>query len=184
MCVVPLFARLVMEHHVPLFSVILATTFNLVGAILGTVLSPHHVAGPIIQAATTEIGMQSAQVGNRTGTYAVEPKKKNRVNTAYMLGAFGGQLMGTGLGNAVYAKSGWIGSGSANVGFLAGAILVALVRGPHEKGWIGWGGGWEVRNRKLKDNESGRETDGGVSPENVNEIEEARKEERVGKQDQ
>lgn len=155
MCFVPLFARLFMERHVPLLSVIVATLINLVGAIIGTVLGRHSVVGPVVQAATTEIGMQTAQVGNRTGIYSVDvlKGKQNRVNTAYMLGVFGGQLLGTGAGNAVYARAGWVGSGWVNVGLLGGSLGVCLLRGPHEGGWVGWGGGWEVRVRKVRERE-------------------------------
>lgn len=162
MCFVPLISRLYTEHHHPLATVLSATTFNLVGCILGTFLGPHHVAGPIIQAATTEVGMQLAQVGNRMSMYyGVDPSKRNCVNTAYMLGVFAGQLTGTGAGNAVYSRGGWIASGSLNIGFLGAAILVAVARGPNERGWIGWGGGW--RTKREEKVEEGNEMDGSQS---------------------
>jgi len=147
----PIFARTVMDKHQPLFSVIIGTCINLAGTIIGTFVGRHNVAGPIIQAAFGDIGLQTSQIGNRTGIYAVEPLKRNRVNTAYMLGVFFGQLMGTGIGNAVYARGGWIYSGAVNIAFVGAGLLLCFVRGPHEKGMVGWGGGWNMRVRHQKD---------------------------------
>jgi len=141
----PVFARTVMDKHVPLFGVIIGTVINLLGCIIGTFLGKHSVAGPILQAAFGDIGLQTSQIGNRTGIYAVEPLKRNRVNTAYMLGVFFGQLMGTGAGNAVYARGGWVCSGGVNIGFVGVALGMCFVRGPREEGWFGWGGGWDMR---------------------------------------
>lgn len=149
----PVFARTVMDKHRPLFGVIIGTIINLIGAIIGTFLGPHYVAGPIIQAAFGDIGLQTSQIGNRTGIYAVEPLKRNRVNTAYMLGVFFGQLMGTGVGNAVYAKGGWIHSGAVNVVFTGISLMICFVRGPHEQGWLGWHGGWNMRISREKQKE-------------------------------
>lgn len=66
-----------------------------------------------------------------------------------VVSVFCGQLMGTAVGNKLYARGGWIASGSASVGFTGAALLVCLARGPWEKGWIGWGGGWGIRRRDL-----------------------------------
>lgn len=146
----PVFARTVMDKHQPMFGVIIGASINLVGCIVGTFVSRHNVAGPIIQAALGDIGLQTSQIGNRTGIYAVEPLKRNRVNTAYMLGVFFGQLMGTGVGNAVYARGGWLHSDAVNIAFVAVSLMICFVKGPHEKGWFGWGGGWNMRVRHEK----------------------------------
>lgn len=62
-----------------------------------------------------------------------------------MVSVFSGQLIGTAVGNALYARSGWYASGSASVAFVAFALFVALIRGPHETGWVGWHGGMNWR---------------------------------------
>ena len=147
----PVFARTFMEHHPPLFSVIIGEIICLTGLIIGTYTGKHTVAGPIIQAALLDMGLQTSQIANRTAIYKTEPKKRNRVNTAYMVSVFCGQLMGTAVGNRLYAEGGWIVSGSASVGFVGLALLLCFVRGPREKGWIGWTGGWSWR----KDEEEG-----------------------------
>ncbi|RVX73282.1 hypothetical protein B0A52_02924 [Exophiala mesophila] len=141
----PVFARTVMEKRQPLFSVIIGETICLVGVIVGTYSGKHTVIGPILQAICTDIGLQTSQIANRTSIYEVAPKAKNRVNTAYMVSVFSGQLVGTAVGNALYARSGWYASGSASVAFVAFALFVALIRGPHEKGWVGWHGGMKWR---------------------------------------
>lgn len=141
----PIFARLVMEKHEPLFSVIIGEIICLCGVVVGTYTGTFTVAGPVIQAACIDIGLQTSQIANRTAIYRVAPKARNRVNTAYMVSVFCGQLMGTAVGNALYARGGWIRSGSASVGFVGAALLACLARGPHEKGWVGWRGGCNMK---------------------------------------
>jgi hypothetical protein len=145
----PIFARTVMEKHEPLFSILIGEAICLAGAIIGTYTGLHTVAGPIIQAATIDIGLQTSQIANRTAIFGVEPKARNRVNTAYMVSVFCGQLTGTAAGNHLYAQGGWIKSGSASVGFICSALVICLLRGPHEQGWIGWGGGYKMRKASV-----------------------------------
>ncbi|KIW65881.1 hypothetical protein PV04_08097 [Phialophora macrospora] len=141
----PIFARTVMEKHQPLFSVIIGELICLAGVIVGTYTGKHTVAGPVIEAVCIDIGIQTSQIANRTAIYAVAPKARNRVNTAYMVSVFCGQLIGTAVGNSIYADGGWIASGSASVGFVSGALLICFLKGPHERGWIGWHGGYDMR---------------------------------------
>jgi hypothetical protein len=145
----PLYARLVMDRMVPLFSILVGASICLTGVLIGTYTGKFTVAGPIIQAACTDVGIQTSQIANRTAIYGTAPKARNRVNTAYMVAVFVGQLIGTAVGNRLYAEGGWIASGSASVGFISLAICFALARGPHEKGWVGWGGGYEMRKRTV-----------------------------------
>lgn len=105
------------------------------------------VAGPIIQALGQDVGIQTSQIANRTAIYSTAPKARNRVNTSYMVLVFLGQTSGTLIGNRLYARGGWIASGSASVGFISMALLFSIIRGPHEEGWIGWGGGWNIKRR-------------------------------------
>lgn len=76
-----------------------------------------------------------------------------------MICTFTGQLTGTAVGNHVYAMGGWVRSGSVSVGFLGAALGICFLRGPREKGWIGWGGGWKLRkegaNNRVEDMEVG-----------------------------
>ncbi|XMA11215.1 hypothetical protein WAI453_004006 [Rhynchosporium graminicola] len=148
-CIGPFYSRIVIDRFVPVFSVFLGLTYCLIGTIIGTYTGKHTVAGPIIQAFAIDIGIQSSQIANRSGIFAIEPKARNRVNTAYMLSVFCGQLMGTAVGNRLYAKAGWVLSGSASVGFLCGALLICFVRSPWNPGWVGWKGGWSIRRRDL-----------------------------------
>lgn len=145
----PLYARLVTDKFVPLFSVIVGETMCLVGITIGTYTGTFSVAGPVIQAFFNDLGMQTAQIANRSAIYAIEPKARNRTNTAFMVATFCGQLMGTAVGNRVYAAGGWIRSGSASVGFIGAALLVCFLRGPWETGWIGWGGGWNLKKKVV-----------------------------------
>lgn len=150
MCFGPFYSKAIIDRFVPLFSVILGLTYCLIGVIIGTYSGEHTVAGPIIQAFAIDLGLQTSQIANRSAIYAIEPKARNRVNTAYMVSVFCGQLMGTAVGNKLYAKGGWIASGSSSVGFVGLALLCCFARGPWESSWIGWSGGWGIRRRDLR----------------------------------
>jgi predicted MFS family arabinose efflux permease len=159
----PPYARTIIDNHVPLFSVILGETYCLIGVIIGTFTGTFTVAGPVIQAFAIDLGLQTSQIANRTAIYAIEPKARNRVNTAYMVAVFCGQLMGTAAGNHLYARGGWKRSDGASIGFLCGALCVCFARGPWEKGWVGWRGGWGIKRRdwgQAEDSDlDGRESD-------------------------
>ncbi len=49
----------------------------------------------------------------------------------------------------MYARGGWVRSGSASVGFIGAALALCLARGPWQKGWLGWSEGWGLRRRDL-----------------------------------
>ena len=149
MCFGPFYSKVIIDRFVPLFSVILGLTYCITGVIIGTYSGKHTVAGPIIQAFAIDLGLQTSQIANRSAIYAIEPKARNRVNTAYMVSVFCGQLMGTAVGNRLYARGGWVASGSTSVAFIGVALLCCFARGPWEPGWLGWGGGWSIRRRDL-----------------------------------
>ncbi len=145
----PLYARHIIDRFVPWFSVILGMTWGLIGICVGAYTGTFTVAGPIIQAFFLDLGMQTAQIANRSSIYAVEPKGRNRVNTCFMVFTFFGQLMGTSVGAQLYARGGWIGSQSFSVGCIGIAFLITFARGPFEKGWIGWTGGLHIRKKHI-----------------------------------
>lgn len=143
----PVYARLVTDKFVPHFSVLFGLSCSLIGVCLGTYIGPFSVAGPVMQALLLDFGNQTAQIANRSSIYSVEPKRRNGVNTAFMVATFCGQLIGTAAGNHIYAAAGWIGSGSASVGFIGAAIVVIVARGPWEEHWVGWRGGWSMKKK-------------------------------------
>jgi len=158
MCFGPLYARNVTDKFVPHLSVFVGLSCCLLGICLGTYLGTFTVAGPVLQAFLLDFGMQTAQVANRSAIYSIEPKRRNGVNTAFMVATFCGQLVGTAAGNHIYAAAGWIGSGSASVGFIGAAILAMLARGPWETKWVGWRGGWSFQ-KKDKSSADGKLTE-------------------------
>ncbi|KAK4249226.1 major facilitator superfamily domain-containing protein [Corynascus novoguineensis] len=145
----PVYSRLVLDKIQPLVSAVVGLTLELVGVIVGTFTGSFHVAGPVVQAIAIDLGSQFTQIGNRAAIYAIQPKARNRVNTAYMLSAFSGQLTGTAVGNRLYAQGGWVYSGSCSIGFIALALIICVARGPRETGWVGWSGGWSTRRDDL-----------------------------------
>ncbi|KAK8063364.1 major facilitator superfamily transporter [Apiospora saccharicola] len=141
----PLWSRLITDRFVPLFSVVLGLSFEFVGVIVGTFIGSFSIAGPIVQAIMMDTGANFAHTANRSNVYNLDPKARNRVNTAYMVFCFAGQLTGTAVGNRLYAHGGWVYSGGCNIAFIGAAILICFARGPRESGWLGWHGGWNIR---------------------------------------
>ncbi|KAL8660002.1 MAG: hypothetical protein Q9202_006856 [Teloschistes flavicans] len=141
----PLYSRHVTDRFIPLFSVVLGLSICITGTVIGTYTGSFSVGGPVFQAFALDFGIQTSQIANRSAIYGILPQARNRVNTAFMLSAFCGQLTGTALGNHIYAIGGWKSSGSTSVGFLCAALLLCAARGPREQGWYGWGGGWSLR---------------------------------------
>lgn len=117
-CTAPVYSRLIVDRVTPLFSAVLGVTIELAGVVVGTFVGPISVAGPVIQAISIDIGGQGAQIANRDSIYTIQPQARNRVNTAYMVVSFLGQLTGTAVGNSLYAKGGWIYSGSCSSKYL------------------------------------------------------------------
>jgi len=163
----PLYGRYVIDRVVPLVCSIIGQICTTIGVIVGTFSGNHTVAGPAIQAVFGDTGIQMAQISNRAAIYTINPKARNRVNTAYMVSAFCGQLTGTAVGNRLYAQGGWMWSGGASseyllsmpilfkntnmvsaVGFIGLSLIVAVVKGPREPGWFGWSGGWKITKDK------------------------------------
>ncbi|KAK7999138.1 major facilitator superfamily transporter [Apiospora marii] len=141
----PLWSRLITDRFVPLFSVVLGLSFEFVGVVVGTFIGNFTIAGPIVQAIMMDTGANFAHTANRSNVYNLDPKARNRVNTAYMVFCFAGQLTGTAVGNRLYAHGGWVWSGGCNIAFIGAAILICFARGPRESGWLGWRGGWNIR---------------------------------------
>ncbi|KAI1079749.1 major facilitator superfamily domain-containing protein [Whalleya microplaca] len=151
----PVWSRLITDRFVFLFSTVLGLSFELIGIIISTFIGSFTVAGPILQAIMGDSGANFAHTANRSNIYTLDSKARNRVNTAYMVFSFAGQITGTAVGNRLYAQGGWVWSGSCNIAFIGVAIIVGLIRGPRETGWIGWSEGWNVR----KDNALKKESD-------------------------
>lgn len=103
---IPLVGKLI-DKFVPLISIVAGQIVVLIGTSIGTGISPFTVAGAILQAISVDIGIQTSQVANRAAIFNINPKARNRVNTAYMALAFAGQLTGTAVGNRLYARGGW-----------------------------------------------------------------------------
>ncbi|KAI1408324.1 major facilitator superfamily transporter [Hypoxylon sp. FL1857] len=141
----PVWSRLITDRFVFLFSVVLGLAFEFVGIVISTFIGSFTVAGPIIHAIMMDSGANFSHTANRSNIYNLDPKARNRINTVYMVFAFGGQIMGTAVGNRLYAQGGWVWSGSSNIAFIGVAIIIGIIRGPRETGWIGWSKGWSIR---------------------------------------
>ncbi|OQE28405.1 hypothetical protein PENSTE_c003G00521 [Penicillium steckii] len=141
----PFYSRFIIDKYTQHFSILITLTTMVTGICIGAYTGLFFVAGPALQAAFQDFGLQMTQIANRTAIFRVAPKARSRVNTAYMIGVFCGQLMGTAVGNRVYGESGWVLTGSVNLVFVGVCYILLLLRGPSETGWIGWKGGFPIR---------------------------------------
>ena len=110
----PVYGRVITDRFVPWLSAVIGQAVALAGVTVGTFTGSFSVAGPVIQAATIDLGSQTANVANRAAIYTIDAKARNRLNTAYMVMAFVGQLSGTAVGNRLYHEGGWAWSSGAS----------------------------------------------------------------------
>jgi predicted MFS family arabinose efflux permease len=108
----PVYSRYILDKVVPLASVLGGMVIELAGIAVGVAIGTFTVAGPVVQAIVIDFANQAANIALRTSIYTIDAKARNRVNTAYMISAFTGQLTGTALGNRLYAVGGWRYSGA------------------------------------------------------------------------
>lgn len=143
----PVYARLFISRFVPMLSAIIGQLLCFVGILVGTLTGRYTIAGPIILALFLDAGFQITQIANRSAIYSCEPKGRNRINTAFMVVSFLGQVTGTSAGNRLYAKYGWIASGSLSIGLIGFNLFLLTLRGPYEDRWVGWRGGASMRKK-------------------------------------
>ncbi|KAI0870842.1 major facilitator superfamily domain-containing protein [Hypoxylon argillaceum] len=130
-------------------TLLVALPLTLATVLFGTFVGTFSLAGPIVWALLGDLGVNTTIVANRMAIAGVDPSAHNAVNAVYMIFTFAGQLFGTAVGNALYARGGWTWSGALNVAQLGTALVLVAVRGPHEQGWVGWGGGWDLRTSEV-----------------------------------
>ncbi|KAI1416467.1 MFS general substrate transporter [Hypoxylon sp. FL1857] len=148
----PVISRLVISRLHPHGSLIIAHFLTITAICIGTWVGTFSLAGPVIWAFFGDLGMNTIIVANRVAIAHVDPKAQNAVNSVYMVHTFCGQLFGTAVGNALYAQGGWTWSGAFNIAQMIAGLFVLTLRGPHEKSWIGWRGGWNMRKPKTEGN--------------------------------
>ncbi|ETS74375.1 hypothetical protein PFICI_14241 [Pestalotiopsis fici W106-1] len=148
-CLNPVVSKLLTSRIHPSGTQIIAILVTLTAVLIGTFVGTFSLAGPVIWAFLGDLGMNTIVVANRMAFANVDPTAQNAVNSVYMVMTFCGQLFGTAVGNNLYADGGWIRSGALSIGLMGAALLLVLLRGPHETGWIGWGGGWDLRNKSV-----------------------------------
>src|SRR3569833_1755636 len=110
-CCGPIYSRYIIDKLEPRVSVVAGLLIELAGVVVGVRIGTYTVAGPVLQAIVIDFANQASNIALRTVIYNIDPRARNRVNTAYMISAFCGQLTGTSAGNRLYAQGGWRWSG-------------------------------------------------------------------------
>ncbi|KAI0477423.1 MFS general substrate transporter [Xylariaceae sp. FL0804] len=151
----PLLSRYVIAPMHPHGSIFIGLLVNLAAICIGTFVGTFSLAGPVIWAFLGDLGSNMLIVSTRMLIMNVDPTAQNAVNSVYMVFTFCGQLFGTAVGNALYASGGWTHSGAMTIAAMILALVLLFVRGPHEKGWVGWRGGWDLRNPKSAEDGKG-----------------------------
>ncbi|OTA89519.1 hypothetical protein M434DRAFT_398558 [Hypoxylon sp. CO27-5] len=147
----PIVSRLLISRLHPHGSLIIAHLMTIAAICVGTWVGTFSLAGPVIWAFFGDLGMNIIIVANRVAIAHVDPQAQNAVNSVYMVHTFCGQLFGTAVGNALYAQGGWTWTGAFNIAQMIAGLFVLALRGPHEKSWIGWRGGWGLRKPKAEE---------------------------------
>jgi predicted MFS family arabinose efflux permease len=163
----PVISRYLTARLQPSGTVIIAILLGLASICIGTFVGTFSLAGPVIWAFFGDLSMNTIVVANRVAIANVDPKSQNCVNSVYMVLTFCGQLFGTAVGNKLYAMGGWTYSGALSIALVGTALLLVLIRGPHEKGWIGWGGGWDLRHKHVDEvpqERPGQHVEAGLGP--------------------
>lgn len=125
----------------PLVSAAAGKAVSVVGVAIG-LLGTRYILALVAQALLLDAGLVIVQTSNRMRLSEIDKEKGNSVNTAFVVMQYCGMLMGTKIGNLVYARAGWMASGGVSLGALGLAYVVILARGLNETGWVGWSGGW------------------------------------------
>lgn len=156
----PVVARLVTARLHPTGTLIIAHVISLIGVCIGTFVGDFSIGGLIVRAFLGDLGVNTVVVANRMAIANVHPKAQNAVNSVYMVFTFCGQMSGTAAGNRLYAEGGWIPTGILMIAFVGASLGLVLVRGPYEKGWVGWSGGWDLRVRPVGKDVAEKDEDG------------------------
>ncbi|KAK3990401.1 putative transporter [Cladorrhinum sp. PSN332] len=142
---IPIYTYLVIERTATYFSSTLGVLFGIVAICLDSYVpggvKTLKIGGPILHAFGVEFGIQVASVAARAAIYKSMPTHANKATVVFTACAFAGQLMGTSVGNNLYARGGWSWSSSFHVALGVATLVVVYLRGPKETGWIGWTGG-------------------------------------------
>ncbi|PNS16907.1 Quinidine resistance protein 1 [Sphaceloma murrayae] len=125
-----------------LVCVVVGVLMACAGIAAGTFLGTRSIAGPVLQAIVHDTGFTFLQVTTRDVAYGVDAKARNRINTALTICIFAGNLTGTALGGAVYPRQGWMVNGTVLLVLALCGLVFGLLRGPWERRWVGWRGGW------------------------------------------
>lgn len=142
---VPIYGSTIIERYATWLSATIALGVGLAGVIVGTFAGDLTIAALVVQALAIDFGVDANSVAYRTAIYSVVPTGRNRANVVYTTCSFVGQLMGTSVGNSLYAAGGWRNLGAAGIAFLASSLVLVYFRGPLETRWVGWKGGFVVR---------------------------------------
>ena len=146
---VPPYSRLIIDRFVPNLSGALGLVCAIIGVIVGSYTGSRKIAGVVNEAIGIDFGVQTASIAYRTAIYVTDPNARNKTNIAYTISTSTNQLIGTSIGNHLYAIREWALSGEASIRFLAAALVVTMIKGPWETHWVGWRGGFHVRKNGL-----------------------------------
>jgi hypothetical protein len=145
----PVVSSFVTARFHPIVTLVIAHIVGLAATCIGTFVGNFSIGGLVVRAFLGDLGMNTAVVANRMAIANVHPTAQNAVNSVYMVFTFCGQMSGTAAGNKLYAEGGWISAGILMICYIGASFLLVFVRGPHEKGWIGWHGGWDLSMKKA-----------------------------------
>lgn len=131
------------------------------GMIIAFAGAERNVAAIAVSILLYDCGMQLWQVSSSYRVAGIDPQARARLNGCSLLCIFAGQVSypsdeqadkqtsGTAIFTHIYTAKGWQTTVGVMLAFVGTSILVLLVRGPHETGWVGWSGGTQLLKREA-----------------------------------
>ncbi|KAI9637881.1 uncharacterized protein MKK02DRAFT_42260 [Dioszegia hungarica] len=144
----PQWGKLV-DRVVPWLGQLMGLSLGFSGMIIAFAGAERNVAAIAVSILLYDCGMQLWQVSSSYRVAGIDPQARARLNGCSLLCIFAGQTSGTAIFTHIYTAKGWQTTGGVMLAFVGTSILVLLVRGPHETGWVGWSGGTQLLKREA-----------------------------------
>ncbi|ODN83163.1 hypothetical protein L202_01360 [Cryptococcus amylolentus CBS 6039] len=149
----PFWGRLVDRVH-PWSTQFLGIIINLISMIIALAAAQKSIGAVCVAIVLYDVGQQLNQVSNGYRVAGIDPAARARLNGCNLLALFAGQTSGTAIMTKIYNSHGWHPTAGTAIAFIGVGIIGMLARGPHEAGWVGWSGGWNVREKQQMSDKS------------------------------
>lgn len=144
----PQIGRLV-DKIVPWCAQLTGVVINTCAMVIALTAAKRNVAVIVIVILIYDFGQSMLQISSSYRIAGIDPVARARLNSCFLLSLFVGQTSGTAIMTKIYNTKGWTPTAGTAVAFLGFAVVVLFARGPFEKRWIGWRGGFGWKRKEV-----------------------------------